>query len=172
MVEAKEGKVDVDFFKNMIQSKEETEYKAGLSGIGGYSYKVDHLSGWFINFFAYISKGTGNYYPFKDDHLSVLNFKKLPNQKLTVPFKIVDFNNKEHLMKYKVGFIGCNTNNKNEVYPVTGWIVSPKNKKEDDEDDENDENDDENLVKVISRDKDDDSDEEDEEDQRIDYYDF
>ena len=58
MVEAKEGKVDVDFFKNMIQSKEETEYKAGLSGIGGYSYKVDHLSGWFINFFAYISKGT------------------------------------------------------------------------------------------------------------------
>ena len=99
----------------------------------------------------------------------------MPNQKLTVPFKIVDFNNKEHLMKYKVGFIGCNTNNKNEVYPVTGWIVSPKNKKEDDEDDENDENDendDENLVKVISRDKDDDSDEDDEEDQRIDYYDF
>ena len=137
--------------------------------IGGYSYKVDQLSGWFINFFAYISKGRGNYYPFKDDHLSVLNFKKLLNQKLTVPFKIVDFNKKEHLMKYKVWFIGCNKNNKNEVFPVTGWIVSPNNKKEDDEDDEVD---DENLVKVISRDKDDYGDEEDEEDERIDFHDY
>ena len=32
MIEAKEGKVDVDYFKNMIQSKEETEYELGLSG--------------------------------------------------------------------------------------------------------------------------------------------
>ena len=45
MVEAKKGKVDVDYFKNMIQSKEKTEHKSGLSGIGGYDYKVDHLSG-------------------------------------------------------------------------------------------------------------------------------
>ena len=116
MVEAKEGKVDVDYFKNMIQSKEETEYKSGLSGRGGYSYKVDHLSGWIINFFAYISDGRRNYYPFKDDHLSVRDFKKLPNQRLTVPFKMKDNSGKEHLMKYKVGFIGCNINDKNEVY--------------------------------------------------------
>ena len=66
MVEAKEGKVDVDYFKNMIQSKEKSEYKSGLSGRGGYSYKVDHLSGWFLDFFAYISKGMGVYCPFID----------------------------------------------------------------------------------------------------------
>ena len=27
-------------------------------------------------------------------------------------------------MKYKVGFIGCDQNDKDEVYPVQGWIVS------------------------------------------------
>ena len=27
-------------------------------------------------------------------------------------------------MEYKVGFIGCDINEKNEVYPVQGWIVS------------------------------------------------
>ena len=156
MVEAKKGKVDVDYFKNMIQSKEKTEYKSGLSGMGGYDYKVDHLSGWFLDFFAYITKGTGEYYPFKDHHLSVIDFKKLPNQKLSVPFKIIDFDRKEHFMKYKVGFIGCNINDKKEVYPVTGWIVSPDNKEEDE--DENDENDDKKLIKVISRDSDDNED--------------
>ncbi len=44
---------------------------------------------------------------------------------LTVPFKIIDVNQKEYQMKYKVGFVGCDQNQKKEVYPVTGWIVSP-----------------------------------------------
>ena len=132
MVDAKQGKIDVDYFKDMIQSKEETEHKSGLSGMGGYDYKVDHLSGWFLNFFAYINEGFG-YHPFKRDNLSVLDFKKLPNQRLTVPFKIIDVNNKEYKMKYKVGFIGCDQNKKNEVYPVAGWIVSPNIEEEEDD---------------------------------------
>ena len=137
MVEAKQGKIDVGYFKNMVQSKEETEHKSGPSGMGAYDYKVDHLSGWFLNFFSYITNGFGGYHPFKGDYLSVLDFKKLPNQRLTVPFKIIDANQKVHLMKYKVGFIGCNQNEKNEVYPVTGWIVSPNTKEEEDDDKEN-----------------------------------
>ena len=44
---------------------------------------------------------------------------------LTVPFKIKDKQSREHFMKYTAGFIGCDQNEKNEVYPVTGWIVSP-----------------------------------------------
>ena len=28
-------------------------------------------------------------------------------------------------MKYLVGFIGCDQNERGEVYPVQGWIVSP-----------------------------------------------
>ena len=130
MIEAKEGKVDVNYFKNMVQNKEETEYKSGLSGFDGYSYKVDHLSGWFLNFFAYIGDGEGSYEQFKLDDLGVKDFEKFPSQMLTVPFKIIDINKKEYLMKYKVGFIGCDQNEKKEVYPVTGWIVSPSTEKD------------------------------------------
>ena len=112
MIEAKEGKVDVDYFQNMIQNKEATEYKSGSSGIGGGYYQVDHLSGWFLNFFAYIGDGDGSYEQFILDDLGVKDFEKLPSQMLTVPFKIIDINKKEHLMKYKVGFIGCEQNEK------------------------------------------------------------
>ena len=78
MIEAKEGKIDVDYFKNMVQNKEETEYKAGLSGMGGYSYKVDHLSGWFLNFYAYIGDGDGDYEPCQIKSLKVKDFVKFP----------------------------------------------------------------------------------------------
>ena len=160
MVEAKQGKIDVDYFKNMIQSKEKTEHKSGLSGIGGYDYKVDHLSGWFLNFFAYITNGTGHYRPFEGDNLSVLDFKKLPNQRLTVPFKIIDVNNNEYKMKYKVGFIGCDQNKNNEVYPVAGWIVSPNIKEEDDKEDAVDNS----SVQVVKYDKSSDSENEESDD--------
>ena len=50
---------------------------------------------------------------------------------LIVPFTIKDLvHNKEYLMKYKVGFIGCDQNEKNEVYPVQAWYVSPSSEKE------------------------------------------
>ncbi len=60
--------------------------------------------------------------------LSVDDFDRLPKQMLTVPFKIKDKQNREHFMKYTAGVIGCDQNEKNEVYPVTGWIVSPSTK--------------------------------------------
>ena len=53
---------------------------------------------------------------------------------LIVPFKVIyediTINKKEEFdMRYKVGFIGCAQNEKSEVYPVQGWIVSLKEKK-------------------------------------------
>ena len=33
-------------------------------------------------------------------------------------------------MKYDVGFVGCEQNDKKEVYPVQGWIVSPSSEKD------------------------------------------
>ena len=33
-------------------------------------------------------------------------------------------------MKYQVGFIGCDQNEKKEVSPVQGWIVSPSSEEE------------------------------------------
>ena len=131
MIEAKQGKVDVNYFKNMIQNREVTEYEPSLSGMGGRSYQVDHLSGWFLNFFAYWTYGNGRYRKFTEDHLGVKDFKKLPSQMLTVPFKIIEeITGKTYEMKYKVGFIGCDKNEKNEVSAVTGWIVSPSSKED------------------------------------------
>ena len=126
MAEAKEGKIDKEYFINMIQKKEVTETKYGPSGLSKNEVQVDYLCGWFLNFFGYISNYTGNYMIFDGESIKIENFKKLANQMLIVPFKIKDLvHNKEYEMKYKVGFIGCGQNTKKEVYPVQGWLVSP-----------------------------------------------
>ena len=33
-------------------------------------------------------------------------------------------------MKYKVGFVGCDQNENNEIVPIKGWIVSPSTQEE------------------------------------------
>ena len=133
MVEAKEGKIDKEYFMNMIQQKEVTETKYGPSGMSEWEEKVDYLSGWFLSFFAYygeISRGS-KIKRFMENMIKVKNFKKLANQMLIVPFKIIDdVHKKEYLMKYKVGFVGCDQNNEKEVYPIQGWLVSPSTKDE------------------------------------------
>ena len=128
MIKAKKGNVDTNYFKNIIQNKEKTEYKPGLSGMGGSDVKVDYISGWFLDFFAYWGS-EDNYIPFKEKDIKVENFFKFPRQMLTVPFNILDEDN-NHEMKYTVGFIGCDQNEKYEVSPITGWIVSPSTKED------------------------------------------
>ena len=133
MVQAKEGKIDMDYFKNMLQKKEVIEQEYGPSGMFPHDVKYDYLSGWFLNFFAYYDKSDrrGNVKRFEGDSIKVKDFKKLANQMLVVPFTIVDLvHKKEYLMKYKVGFVGCDQNEKYEVSPVQGWFVSPSTKEE------------------------------------------
>ena len=133
MVEAKEGKIDKEYFINMIQKKEVTETKYGPSGMNKWEENVDFLSGWFLSFFAYYGEITrgDKIKRFMENMIKVVDFKKLANQMLIVPFKIIDMvHNKEYLMKYKVGFVGCDQNDKNEVYPVQGWLVSPSTEEE------------------------------------------
>ena len=133
MVEAKEGKIDKEYFMNMIQKKEVTETKYGPSGMSEYEEKVDYLSGWFLSFFAYYGEvRRGNKVSrFMENEIKVENFRKLANQMLIVPFKIIDdVHKKEYLMKYKVGFVGCDQNDKKEVYPIQGWLVSPSTQEE------------------------------------------
>lgn len=127
MVEAKEGKIDKEYFKNMIQKKEITEAKYGGSGMYEGEEQVEYLYGWFLEFFAYDKYGK----QYNDNKIRVKKFYELASQMLIVPFKIVDLvHNKEYDMKYNVGFVGCEQNNKNEVYPVQGWIVSPSSKED------------------------------------------
>ena len=61
--------------------------------------------------------------------MNIEEFSSLASQMLIVPFKVIyedkTRNIKEEFdMKYKVGFIGCEKKEKNEVYPVQGWIIS------------------------------------------------
>ena len=133
MVEAKEGKIDVDYFKNMIQKKEVIEKVYGASGMYEGEVKYDYISGWFLNFFAYLNTEdyNGKIKTFQGDSMKVKDFKKFANQMLIVPFKIEDLvHKKEYLMKYKVGFVGCEQNEKHEVSPVQGWFVSPSTQNE------------------------------------------
>jgi len=133
MAEAKEGKIDADYFKSMIQKKEVIEKEYGPSGMREYDVKYDYISGWFLNFFAYLNTKDydGKIPRFQEDSMKVKEFKKLANQMLIVPFTIEDrVHNKTYLMKYKVGFVGCDQNDKKEVIPVQGWFVSPSTEKE------------------------------------------
>ena len=133
MIEAKEGKIDVDYFKNIIQKKEVTEQRYGPSGMSHQEVQVNYISGWILDFFAYYNEKdyNGNAKTFNEKKIEVKNFKKLANQMLIVPFKIIDeIHKKEYLMKYKVGFAGCDQNEKKEVFPIQGWIVSPSTQEE------------------------------------------
>ena len=136
MVEAKKGNIDVNYFKNMVQDDETTEYVSGLSGRGGHNIKVPLLKGWILSFFAYYSEVKGEFSfdqkvpPFEEDSIKVKDFEKLANQMLTVPFQIIDSKKKTYDMKYSVGFIECDQNKRNEVFPVTGWLVEPRTEKD------------------------------------------
>ena len=127
MVEAKGGKIDVDYFKNIIQKKEVTEQRSGPSGMNTYEVQVDYISGWILDFFAYYAEveRSRRVERFMEKSIKIKDFDKLAQQMLNVPFLIVG-QNKSHNMKYRVCFIGCDQNNKKEVFPVTGWIVCPE----------------------------------------------
>ena len=127
MVEAKEGNVDTNYFKDIIQKNEVTGFKSGKSGRGIHHYKDEYISG-FLDFFAYLDKkdSEGKIMRFEEDSIKVEKFKELANQMLIVPFTIKDtIHKKKYEMKYKVGFIGCDQNENKQVFPIQGWIVSP-----------------------------------------------
>ena len=132
MIEAKEGKIDVEHFKNIIQKNEVTVIKWGLCGGSEYEAKIDNIYGWILKFFAYYyNRYEDKIMKFDGESIKVDDFNKLANQMLIVPFTIYEeITGKEYLMKYKVGFIGCDQNNKKEVFPVQAWLVSPSTQKE------------------------------------------
>ena len=129
MIDAKEKKIDIDYFKDFVQNKKETELIKTISGLHQGDAKVDYICGWIVDFFAYIKYDKFNYERIISKKIQVKDFKYLLNQMLIVPITIKDIvHNETHEMKYKVGFVGCDQNDKNEVFPVQGWFISPSNK--------------------------------------------
>jgi len=139
MVEAKQGNIDIEFFKNIIQ------YENFVFGCT----KRNDIYGWIIKFLyreeekctRFIinpqsdsgekeeDKNEKKVQIILEDCLNIKDFNKLTSQMFMVPFKIKYEDNKRNIYKefdmiYKVGFIGCDQNEKNEVYPILGWIVS------------------------------------------------
>ena len=91
-------------------------------------FKFDYISGWILNFFAYFRNGSAA--SLKIKKVRVEKFKNFANQMLVVPFILTDTSGQIYWLKYKVGFFGCEQNEKNEVSPVQGWFVSPSTKDE------------------------------------------
>ena len=85
MVEAKEGKIDVNFFKNFVQKKEITEM-IGLSGMEEGEEQVEYISGWLLHFFAYFNDER----KFVREKMKVELFDELANQMLIVSFTVED----------------------------------------------------------------------------------
>ena len=141
MVEAKKGNIDYEFFKNFVQDKIEYESIDSCDDESGHEddYERDdkshkniyYISGWILSFFAYYGDNgdeTEKLKPFMENSIKIELFKNLADQILKVPFKFINSKGQTFFLKYNVGFIGCDQNEKKEVFPVIGWIVSPDNK--------------------------------------------
>ena len=127
MIEAKNGNIDNNYFKDIIQKNEATDYVADCPHPR--AVKVDNITGWILDFFAYKKTFNEKFEVFNTRSLKVTDFENMAGQMLIVPFTIIEqITGKSYEMKYDVGFIGCDQNEKNEVIPVQGWIVSPSSK--------------------------------------------
>ena len=131
MIEAKEGKIDVYYFKNFIQDSKITEsYPTNLCIKNSpiHYEKFDSIQGWILDFFGYFGKER-KYKRVVDRNIKKKDLQSLASQMLVVPFEIE--NKKEtHEMKFEVGFFGCGMNDKNEVYPISGWLLSRMTQKD------------------------------------------
>ena len=67
----------------------------------------------------------GKFERFSSGSIKVSAFESLAGQMLIVPFTIHEIiSRKSYSAEYEVGFIGCDQNEKKEVFPVQGWFVS------------------------------------------------
>ena len=134
MVEAKEGNIDIDFFKNIILNEEAT--KETCENCRLKKYKIDYINGWIVKFFGYYKDKHNNLHPFLGDKIDRDTLNCLPSQILNVPFKIKSLMGSKE-MKFEAGIFGCDQNEKKEVSLGIGWLVSPYNSPNKVKEDEN-----------------------------------
>ena len=126
MVEAKEGKIDVEFFKNIVIKNEVDEEVVERCHLQ--KKHIVKINGWILKFFGYTKSDDDRYYTFEDDEIDVEKFYEFAGQILTVPF-VINNNDKKSSMIFEAGFFGCDQNEKKEVYPVIGWGIKNEGKK-------------------------------------------
>jgi len=135
MVNAKKGKIDIGFFKNMILKKK-VEEKRNICG-KQISCKVDYINGWIVKFFGYLKDRNDKLIQFSSDEFDRETIKDLPSQIINIPFKIINHsNNEKKNIKFEAGIFGCALNEKKEISLGIGWLVSPSNSPEKGKEDE------------------------------------
>ena len=125
MIDAKKGKIDNNYFRDIIKKNQVLcDVRTCLPGRKEKELK-NNITGWILDFFTYKKRGDDTPEKFDDKSLKVTDFNRLAGQMLNVPFTINDeITGKIYEMEYNVGFIGCDQNEKKEVFPVQAWEVS------------------------------------------------
>ena len=121
IIETRKGKLDLDFWKNMIGQKtigEEIPIQCrDLSLV-----KIDYVYGWILKFFPFNNK---KYFNIRE-RIKVTEMNELATQILDVPFKLYfEKTQKTYNMVFHAGFLGMEQNDKNyELSSVIGYYIS------------------------------------------------
>ena len=113
MIDAKMGKIDKEYFMDIIKRTEVKDYIDNNNCCPPKKAMVSNITGWILDFFAYEKDEHNNYQRFSEKSLKVRELDRLANQMLNVPFFINEKKTgKTYQMNYSVGFIGCDQNEK------------------------------------------------------------
>ncbi|WP_158544276.1 DUF4419 domain-containing protein [Pedobacter miscanthi] len=112
IIAAKKGKVNKDFWMNMV--KYHTEKKYGT---------ITSIDGWIVKFFPYTKEGN------KTGLKPITNVNNLASEIVKVPFVLQDdVNHTYNNMEIWAGFIGLSQNNKDfTMKPEMSWAIINKN---------------------------------------------
>ena len=127
IIETKKGKIDVNFWKNMIINKETVEPRGS-----GELTKVNNIDGWLLNFYPYYKKD--DYYKFCEKlerrrdfnkPIDVKSLKYLPEEFIEVPLTMVHKQTFEVTeLSIKTGILGMIQEKNGLIKPEIGWFIS------------------------------------------------
>jgi hypothetical protein len=127
IVETKKGKIDIDFWKNMIINEEAMEPRGS-----GELTKVNNIDGWLLNFYPYykIDDSFERCEKLKrrkdfNKPIDVEHLKYLPEEFIEVPLTMLHkITLKETELSVKKGFLGMIQEKNGLIKPEIGWFIS------------------------------------------------
>lgn len=129
IIETKKGKIDIDFWKNMIKNKETMEPRGS-----GALTKVENIDGWLLNFYPYykvddVFKKCEKLVRKTDFNkpLDVKNLKNIPEEMVEVPLIMHHkITGKDTELTIKTGFLGMIQEKNGLAKPEIGWFITNK----------------------------------------------
>ena len=129
IIETKKGKIDIDFWKNMIKNKETMEPRGS-----GALTKVENIDGWLLNFYPYykvddVFKKCEKLVRKTDFNkpLDVKNLNLIPEEMVEVPLTMHQkITGKDTELTIKTGFLGMIQEKNGLAKPEIGWFITNK----------------------------------------------